>query len=81
MNIILKTLGKVVEEKGKATRKQLLDDTDALGSQLADNQTQTANLITNVDNAVIDGHAQTGRLITTMSNQLADTQLSRIKLH
>ena len=42
---------------------------------------QTANLITNVDNAVIDGHAQTGRLITTMSNQLADTQLSRIKLH
>ena len=41
MNIILKTLGKVVEEKGKATRKQLLDDTDALGSQLADNQTQT----------------------------------------
>ena len=39
MNMKLVTLGKVVKEEGKATRQQLLDDTNALGNQLEQGQT------------------------------------------
>ncbi len=52
-----------------------------MSSQLADGQTQTNNLLTNIGNAVVDGYAQTGQLLTTMSNHFADTQLTRDQLY
>ena len=59
-------LGNAVENEGKATRQQLLDDTNALVNQLENGQTQTANLLTNG--------------FTTMGNQLADNQTHTTKL-
>ena len=56
-------LGNAVENKGKATRQQLLDDMNALGNQYKHGQTHTIKLITDSTGAIV--------------NQLANTQLTR----
>ena len=63
-----------------------------MGKQLTDNQTQTANLLTNSINAVgnqlAEGQAQLaerqnqiGNIVTNVGNQIANTQLSRDQLY
>ena len=78
MNMKLVTLGKVVKEEGKATRQQLLDDTNALGEDidtankhlfaLENGQTQTNKLITDSTGAIVNqlenGQTQTANLLT-----------------
>ena len=82
MNMKLVTLGKVVEEEGKATRKQLLDGTNALGNQYEQGQAQTTKLIKDSTGAIVDqladNQTKTGNLLTngftSMSSQLTDNQ-------
>ena len=82
-------LGNAVAEEGKATRKQLLDGTNALGNQHENGQAQTTKLITDSTGAIVnqlaDNQTQTGNLLTngftTMGNQLANTQLTRDQLY
>ena len=75
-------LGNAVEEKGKATRKQLLDGTNALGNQYEQGQAQTTKLIKDFTGAIVnqlaDNQTQTANLLTngftTMGSQLAEGQ-------
>ena len=50
----LLALGNAVENEGKATKKQLFDDTEALDIQLENGQTQTTKLITDSTGVIVD---------------------------
>ena len=75
-------LGNAVAEEGKATRKQLLDGTNALGNQYEQGQAQTTKLIKDSTGAIVnqlaDNQTKTGNLLTngfnSMSSQLTDNQ-------
>ena len=74
-------LSNTVANEGDATRRQLLDDKNALGkdidtvnehlSALENGQTQTGNLVTNgfstIDNHLVQGQAQTNNLLTNVT--------------
>ena len=74
----LVALGNAVENEGKATRKQLLDDTNALGTQYEQGQAQTTNLIKDSTNTIVnqltDNQTQTANLLTNGINAIG-TQL------
>ena len=69
-------LGNAVAEEGKATRKQLLDGTNALGNQYEQGQAQTTKLIKDSTGAIVnqltDNQTQTNNLLTNVGNAVVD---------
>ena len=67
-------LGNAVENEGKATRQQLLDGTNALGTQYEQGQAQITILITDSTDAIVnqltDNQTQTANLLTMALMQL-----------
>ena len=51
-------LSNAVENKGRTTRQQLLDDTNALIKQYEQGQTHTTKLITDSTGVIVDQHAE-----------------------